>query len=687
MNPNFWSLEYLGEEKSFADWGIAPDCTRQLQSSAADTFTFRIDGLAIDDTLPFAVTETCIIKRNGVRYFYGRVTKTSLTGSPGSETVNYLLEGPWWYLDHLVYQQEWVVSSDYLVGGDLVKEHKPRSILFQDLTITEVDGLVTSVVESQISVQEQIQRILAYAIDEKSAPIQLGTFSIAEVKPSYSEVRDATCGELIRMCLRWVPDCVLWFNYATDPPSINIVRRTEITSASVPFDGDPTSGITVTPRNDLQVAGVRLIYETTNNVNGASWIVSVVDQAGSPDNFQGVIWTVQLSGYSITIQYQKLTISAIDISARPFWESVLPWLKQATAVTIENVRLNNSLVLGQTADASDTASGYDAIAAKDITNVTQTYATDPTAIQNLLTTGQVPHWLADTFSDVTVASKISYTLEDLDTNAKEVKVKAPFTHKVKLTTEDATAGEQQLSHVSNVTPGEAVPTGVAAAYFASAGILHYEGDYTRTQDEVGGDIGPGSKLNITGGPTAWATMDALVQSVSEQLSTGTTAIHFGPPLHLSTQDFIELQRVQRQRAPSFKIHERQDGQSSGGGGQVVGAQHIPQATAVPSAVPGKEHVVGSKTSFTDAQVITPPITDPVTPVQTGPILRAKFEVAGGKIREILIDAKDLVALAAENDNIPDGFVVKLMEWDVCVEGVSKKAVFLSTEPYDPPDDP
>ncbi len=46
-----------------------------------------------------------------------------------------------------------------------------------------------------------------------------------------------------------------------------------------------------------------------------------------------------------------------------------------------------------------------------------------------------------------------------------------------------------------------------------------------------------------------------------------------------------------------------------------------------------------------------------------------------------------MALAAENDNIPDGFVVKLMEWDVCVEGVSKKAVFLSTEPYDPPDDP
>lgn len=69
---------------------------------------------------------------------------------------------------------------------------------------------------------------------------------------------------------------------------------------------------------------------------------------------------------------------------------------------------------------------------------------------------------------------------------------------------------------------------------------------------------------------------------------------------------------------------------------------------------------------------------------TEPKLTITFTDDTGKVRQVIIDVAALVTLAASNSNIPDTFTIALKEWDVCVEGVSKKAVFVSSEPYDPP---
>ena len=42
MNASFWSLAVGGVEKSFADWGISPDCRRELFSLAPDRFIFSV---------------------------------------------------------------------------------------------------------------------------------------------------------------------------------------------------------------------------------------------------------------------------------------------------------------------------------------------------------------------------------------------------------------------------------------------------------------------------------------------------------------------------------------------------------------------------------------------------------------------------------------------------------------------
>ena len=87
---------------------------------------------------------------------------------------------------------------------------------------------------------------------------------------------------------------------------------------------------------------------------------------------------------------------------------------------------------------------------------------------------------------------------------------------------------------------------------------------------------------------------------------------------------------------------------------------------MPSSVPGTELTIANKDDAVKS------------------ILTVYFKTNANKVRKVVIDTTALVALADANSNIPDPFVIALNEWDVCDEGVSKKAVFLSSAPYDPP---
>ena len=575
MNPNFWSLLYVptSEEKTFAQWGISPDAQRNIQSQSVDTFTFTIISGEIDSEPTFSPNESCVIKRNGVGYFYGRVTGITMSATPNSESLHYTLSGLWWYMDQLVFQQPWNVASDpTLVAPTLEAMLRPRTILF-----VKIDGIVST----PISVSEQVTKAVQYCIDA-GAPFAIGTIDPGDFKPQANEVKDMTCGEIVRNCLHWTPNCVSWFDYSTSPPTLNIRPRSALTSKSVPVSNAPTNGLSITPRYDLVVSGVKIVYESQNSINEFTWKKIVADTAGDPDGFQAVVCSTEIGGLSATIQNQKLSIASVNFTLKPFWDSVLPWLKQASDVTIENVRLNNTLVLGQTADAADATSNYDKIGRKDFATTELTWDGDPptpVATQNVLSDGQVPHWLEDDFMDVVATAKISFTLENPETKAKERKVKQPFYAKVKLTQTLAAGANQPFQNVTSLTPAEPTPEGVAAAYYAATSVLHYEGSYERTEDEVGGNIGPGCVLNITGARADWETMNAIVQSVMENLGNGLTSIKFGPPSHLSTQEFIELVRVMRNRFPSRRLQEQVDGKSYGNGAQVEGAIQVPQGAS------------------------------------------------------------------------------------------------------------
>ncbi|MBX4215884.1 hypothetical protein KW797_02970, partial [Candidatus Parcubacteria bacterium] len=111
----------------------------------------------------------------------------------------------------------------------------------------------------------------------------------------------------------------------------------------------------------------------------------------------------------------------------------------------------------------------------------------------------------------------------------------------------ALIGTVDLAQLTDTTT-EAAPTGLAGQYYTSLVTPQYQGSVTTREQECAMTLHPGKLLNLASGHTSWASMNAVVQQVANMLLTGETEITFGPPSHLSPQDFVALIQLTRRRA-------------------------------------------------------------------------------------------------------------------------------------------
>lgn len=107
-------------------------------------------------------------------------------------------------------------------------------------------------------------------------------------------------------------------------------------------------------------------------------------------------------------------------------------------------------------------------------------------------------------------------------------------------------GTMTLTQLTGTTT-EVAPVGLAASYFASLQTLFWDGQVTTKEQECSGTLRPGKLLNLTSGNSAWASMNAQIQQVTENLFTGETTAILGLPGHLGIQDFITLINITRNR--------------------------------------------------------------------------------------------------------------------------------------------
>lgn len=98
------------------------------------------------------------------------------------------------------------------------------------------------------------------------------------------------------------------------------------------------------------------------------------------------------------------------------------------------------------------------------------------------------------------------------------------------------------------TTTEPAPTGLAAAYFLSLITPTWDGSVTTHEQDCSGILRPGLVLNLSNGDASWATMNAQIQEVREDLYRGETVCSVGTPGHLAPQNFATLIQMTRRRA-------------------------------------------------------------------------------------------------------------------------------------------
>jgi len=537
-----WTLLYAGAERTLADWGLN-HLSRKLVSQNRDTVTFDADGAPFDADHLFDFRKTVVIKKDGVQWFVGTVIKIPRQGQPRAERLTYELAGPWYFLDQLEFKQTW----SFYVG-----KIKNTNFFTSHLLLNNNNGAL-------LTTRDQFLAILNYAIAQAQAdpatpltPFQIGKVlegTALQMPPD--EVRDLTCAECLRKQLRLHPDAVTWFDYTTTPPTFNCALRSKLSAVNLqvppPLGGASSaslastpniSELSVTPRYDLLRPAVAIQYEVRTTIDSQDYLSILTDLA--PATATGR----EIGALTATIDLQGPKITTVKISLRtdPINPADLNWWKNKFP------DLANQIVNLKFADDTTKTPVVPVPIGRNLRNPDGTL-TPTLGLPFEVIEGQVASWMQTGGNPASaqqeeIATGLTYDLYDQDgllqRKGKENEYKCH-----KCVTTNMPSGDYQT--VSSITTGDPQPVGLAAYLYSALSLLQYEGGVKLIEQECAGFLLVGSVLNLLGGRPEWTTMNAMIQTVTEEVDTGATKITFGPPEQLGPSQIVELLRFNRGR--------------------------------------------------------------------------------------------------------------------------------------------
>lgn len=510
MSNATWTITAGTVTKSPAAWGMEI-VGGEFRSGAASSVTLRA---AVDfDSEPLiGHGENVVIGRNGSPFFRGKVRAVPRSASKSDEAQEFVVEDGWADLERTTYQEEWAAGSGSLL------------LPFAVLGIDDAGD--------RIDVGAQIAEVINFASGNGVA-LTCGTMP-AGMNLWPSQVTGITCAEAIRTSLRLHPDWIPWIDHTTDPPTFNVTPRASAAAVTVPITA--CNPIRITEITDRIPDVVRLVFTTATVIDGEIYRDGVIQKfpTSGADAGPGVLTTViELAGGQMQIQKQQIqtrTIPAEDdhTAAASYLLEKFP---QIAEIPTGHFTVTKWKTKALTEDVDKLPDPINPEAHR----LTSTSLTD---LPRELVRGTVHEWMRKKVGRVRVAMKITPT-DSATTEERELLKQLPNAFSVVAT--DATT--KIYKGVSQWTPPETAPDGIAQKYHEtiSNGCRH------QGSIEVGGDVGdinfPGGKLNLSGGISTWATMDAPIHLVQWDLKTGRTTVTFGPNADYSPQDFVEYLRL------------------------------------------------------------------------------------------------------------------------------------------------
>ena len=244
-----WTIASGGIEKLVGDWGFS-NLQRKLISQSTDELTFTADGSLVDSSQLFTPNSSLLTLyrdrqidsmghwTGGTIWFNGIVTQLPRRGQPDAESNAYKVAGPWWFLENRVFEKTFNVLDHLAVPGDFTSGvYVQKSFSHSFLYIGPTAALSQF---NLITTGQQIVEALNWALKpftdtSTPPPFQIGSVTPSQLVP-FEEIRDITCAEVVKRCLRWSPDAVAWFDYSTTPPTFNCKQRPGLTTVNLPLN-------------------------------------------------------------------------------------------------------------------------------------------------------------------------------------------------------------------------------------------------------------------------------------------------------------------------------------------------------------------------------------------------------------------------------------------------------------------
>lgn len=618
---DFWQITYEGVTKSCDDWGISSIKRKRHAPVDTDIASFSLDGAPFDSVPLFAWLKPLLILRDGQPWFSGVVTKPQPKGTPKKEMINYQVSGPWYWLEKIVFQQQWAQVS--LSGMALVTSSTTQS---ETILGQSIDGV-------KMNSGQVIREVLIYAqyayqmipfpktVDVNhlppspptADPFIIGTIDV-DITIPYMSVRDKSCADIIRQMLKYSPDAVTWFDYSTNPPTINIGKRANLASKTITLFPSPDSGLPKlanafdpTPRYDLQVPVVVVKFLETNSINGKSYAQTTVQvYPPAPPGIDHEAWasqprawiqTIDLIGGNTTTQSASINtkvrpVTPASVIALPWALSKQPFLTATKTIPYQDVGAPVYDTANMKVDFINTTIDPDDPLNKpsqNPNNITVNGAAPPgdcVQLVNELLPGGFPNWLQDDPNDldkakVTIECHLKY--DGTDAATQTLFWQDPTDPSIVITDGSGVyifywtglvtnADTDTYTELTSRQGGEPVPAGFAQYLYNCLKDLHFEGELTIIEQECSDVLPCGCVFNTNDGNPDWQSANMLVLSTQEDVDSGTTSVQFGPPAFLTLDEMEKLFRVNLGVFPAYKLQQRTTGELASGS-NVIGAEH------------------------------------------------------------------------------------------------------------------
>jgi hypothetical protein len=515
----------------------------------------------------------------GSPVFIGRRTDNPASAAPDRFSTTIILEDFLWDLAKITYQQ----AANEISGGTLASPtytpfYWPDVVLFQSFAgVTYTPPAEMGTITTWQQIQDILNYALAYATGANAVQFQFST--AAEFTPVYRNwypMRGPKCLEAILNCLRTHPGVYTEVDYTTTDggghplPTIHFRNRGSMTALTLPYASTDANGVLhqatdIQPLPELIPDNVRLYYRINSTFNGQPIASPATDCY--PSNSNSLLnqdFSIDITGASQTETIKNFTSSVFNPTSLALWRQKVAALHQVS----QGGQIPNDGSTGALAFVSTAAynAGSNPKGIQVLSDDGNDYSASYGSTFGYLTDDEIMTWFALASGSLnvmkcTVKAYFSYNKTSTIAGSTVTDQVQEHQHTFRTVLCSIPSGQYILKQVVNA--GEAIPSGLAQALWTEQQTLQYKMTHKVFQVAANNTslptlVKPGKHMiNLSGGATAWTTMNAVPQRVQIQLMrvfvagvatlAAQTSISCGPVNHLNPDELIQLANVFRNR--------------------------------------------------------------------------------------------------------------------------------------------